>query len=65
MQIDKDQIIQMLKSRGQHDKATAAQAELPDKVDTDDDAGLLSKFGLDPQDLAGGLGGDVGKKLGL
>ncbi len=53
MQIDKPQIIDMLKSRGDDDKATQAQSELPDKVDTDKDSGLPDKFGIDPKDLMG------------
>ena len=65
MQIDKDQVIQLLKSQGKHDKADEAQSELPDKVDPDKDAGLLQKFGIDPQELLGGVGGGLGKNLGL
>ena len=65
MQIDKQQIIEMLKNRGDHDKATQAQSDLPDKVDTDQDSGLLSKFGINPADLLGGAGGGIGDKLGL
>jgi hypothetical protein len=65
VQLDKQQIIEFLKSQGQHDKAQQAQGELPDKVDTDKDSGLLSKFGVDPQALLGGLGGGgLGKVLG-
>ncbi len=60
MQIDKKQIIDMLKSKGDNDKATQADSELPDKVDTDKDSGLLSKFGLDPKDLMGKLPGGLG-----
>ena len=63
MNIDKSQIIDLLKSRGDHEKAAQADAELPGQVDTDTDAGLLSKFGLDPSDLLGGSG--LGDKLGL
>ena len=66
MQFDKDQIIEFLRSQGQGDKAEAAQGELPQKVDTDQDAGLLQKLGIDPMEivtkLAGGSG--IGKKLG-
>jgi hypothetical protein len=61
MEIDKSQIIELLKSRGDHAKAGQAEADLPDKVDTDKDSGLLQKYGLNPQDLMsklpGGLGG--------
>ncbi len=60
MQIDKQQIIKMLKSRGDHDQATQAEADLPDKVDTEKDAGILSKFGINPADLLGRLPGGLG-----
>ena len=64
MQIDKSQIIELLKSRGEHDKASQAESDLPDKVDPDADSGLLAKLGIDPKDLLGGLGGGLGNKLG-
>jgi len=64
MQIDKSQIIELLKSRGDHDKAQQAESELPGKVDTDEHADLLGKLGLSPQDLLGKLGGGLGGKLG-
>ncbi len=56
MTIDKAQIIQLLRSRGEDDKATRAEAELPDRVDTDQHADLLGKLGIDPSDLEGLLG---------
>lgn len=65
MQIDKDQIISLLRERGDDAKADQAQQELPGEVDTDKDASLLTKFGIDPSDLLGGLGGGLGNKLGL
>lgn len=67
MNIDKSQILDLLRSQGQHDQAAQADQELPDSVDTEQHAGLLAKFGLDPQDLlskfmggGGGLGGLLG-----
>ena len=51
MQIDKSQIIELLKSRGDHDQAAQAESELPDKVDLDTDAELLQRFDLDPEEL--------------
>ena len=63
MQIPKDKIIEMIRSRGDHDQADQANSELPDQVDTDQHSGLLSKFNVDPSDL-GGLGG-LGDKIGL
>ncbi len=60
MQIDKAQIISLLESRGDHDKAQQAQSDLPDQVDTDQHKGLLDSLGLNVGDLAKlipGLGG--------
>jgi hypothetical protein len=57
MQVDKEQILQLLRSRGEHGQAQQAEQELPDKVDTDEHAGQLSNIGLNPQDLLGALGG--------
>lgn len=65
MQIDKDQIISLLQQRGDSAKADQAQQELPGQVDTEQHAGLLAKFGINPSDLLGGLGGGLGSKLGL
>ena len=66
MQIDKQQILDLLKQQGNHDQAAQADSELPDQVDTDRDQGLLSKFGIDLGScrLPGGLG-DIGKKFGI
>jgi hypothetical protein len=60
MQIDKDQIISLLRQRGDDAKADQAQQELPGQVDTEKDSGLLSKLGIDPTDLLGGLGNKLG-----
>lgn len=65
MQLDKSQILDLLRQQGKQDDAQKADAELPDRVDTDQHAGLLQKFGLSPQDLinklgGGGLGGMLG-----
>ncbi len=65
MQIDKDQIISLLRNRGDDAKADQADQELPGQVDTDQHSGLLEKLGIDPSDLLGELGGGLGKKFGL
>jgi hypothetical protein len=59
MNIDKDQVLQLLRSQGKDDQAGQASSELPDKVDTDNaqHAGMLSKYGIDPGSLSGMLGG--------
>ena len=71
MNIDKCTILQLLRSQGQDGHAEQASQELPDQVDTDQHAGLLGRFGIDPADLiarftgnndgGGGLGGMIGK----
>jgi hypothetical protein len=65
MEIPKDKIIELLRDRGDDDKADRADRELPDQVDTEQHADQLSKLGIDPQELAAKLPGGVGDKLGL
>jgi uncharacterized protein YidB (DUF937 family) len=61
MQFDKSNILDLLRQQGKNDQADQADQELPDQVDTDQHAGLLQRFGLDPNELlsrfAGGLPG--------
>jgi len=65
MQIDKETLLGFLRDRGQHGDADRAESELPDRVDTDRDGGLLGRFGLDPQELISKLGGGkLGDMLG-
>ena len=74
MQIDKDMVLQLLRSQGKDDQVGQADSELPSQVDTDQHAGLLEKFGISPQDLialatgggggGGGLAGGLGGMLG-
>ena len=67
MQIDKQQVIEFLKSRGEQDKAQQAEGQLPDQVDTDQHADLLGQLGINPQELLGGAAGlgGIGDKLGF
>ena len=51
MQLDKNMILDLLRERGQQDQADQADQQLPDQVDTDQHAGLLQQFGIDPQEL--------------
>lgn len=64
MQIDKSQILELLRSQGDNDKAAQADSQLPDQVDTEQHAGLLSSLGINPADLLGKLPGGLGDKLG-
>ena len=59
MEIPKDKVLELIREHGNEDQVGQAEQELPDQVDTDRDAGLLQKFGLDPQDLLGKLGGNL------
>jgi hypothetical protein len=67
MQIDKAQILEFLRNAGDSGKADQADRDLPQQVDTDRDAGLLQKLGINPADLlknlggGGGLGGLLGR----
>lgn len=60
MEIPKDQILQMLRDRGDHDKAQQADQQLPDQVDPDQHSDLLGEIGIDPGDLIGGIRGRLG-----
>lgn len=56
MRISREAIVRMLRERGLDDRATEAKDRLPDVVETENDLGLLSEFGVAADDLAGGLG---------
>ena len=66
MQIPKDAILNFLREQGDQGKAQQADSELPQQVDTERDAGLLQKLGINPADLIAKLGGGggLGKLLG-
>ena len=59
MEIPKDKILELIREHGNADKAGEAEQQLPDQVDPERHAGLLQKFGIDPQDLIGKLGGSI------
>jgi hypothetical protein len=59
MEIPKDKILELLQQQGKSDQVDQARQELPEQVDPESDSGLLAKFGIDPQDLIGKLGGQV------
>ncbi len=60
MEIPKDQILQLLRDRGDHDKAQQADQQLPDQVDPEQHRDLLDKIGINPSDLLGDIGGKFG-----
>jgi hypothetical protein len=52
MQLDKQFVLDELKKEGQSEKVQHALNELPEKIDHEQHAALLQKFGLDPGKLA-------------
>ena len=50
-------IVEQVRSRSGAEKAQEADRELPDKVDTETDAELLSKYDIDPDELRDEFGG--------
>ena len=60
MQIDKETVLNLLRQQGKDQEAEQAGRELPDTVDTDQHSDLLARFGIDPQDLIGGIAGGRG-----
>jgi hypothetical protein len=57
MEIPKDKILDMLRQEGKSDQAAQADKDLPDKVDPEQHAGLLEKFGIQPQEVLSKLSG--------
>jgi hypothetical protein len=52
MHLDKQFVIEELRKEGQSEKVQHALNELPEKVDHEQHAAILKKFGLDPGKLA-------------
>ena len=52
MHIDKNLIIGELEKQGKSEHVQKALAELPDKVDHEEHAQMLQRYGLDPGKLA-------------
>ena len=57
MEIPKAMLVEQIRSRSGAEKAQEADKELPDKVDTETDAGLLSKYDIDPDEMQEKFGG--------
>ncbi len=60
MQVDKEDVVDLLRSRGQHDKAASIQCALPRQVDTEADAGLLNQFEVSVSDVRQAAGAPDG-----
>lgn len=51
VEIPKAMIVERIRSRSGAEKAKQADDELPDKIDVDNDGGLLQKYEIDPDEL--------------
>jgi len=52
MQLDKQFVIDELRKEGKNEHVQKALDELPEKIDHNEHAAMLEKFGLDPGELA-------------
>jgi hypothetical protein len=52
MRVNKDEIADLLRARGQHDRAAHVQCALPRQVDIEADAGVLHQFDLNVAEVA-------------
>ncbi len=59
MEIPKAMIVERIRSQQGAEKANEADNELPDKVDTEADAALLQRYGIDPGEIGDDLGGQA------
>jgi hypothetical protein len=57
VEIPKAMVIERIRSKSGAEKANEADNELPDKVDTENDANLLEKYGLTQDELSDVLRG--------
>ena len=64
MNLDKQELVRLLRTEGDNDTADKAESQLPDQIDTDRDGDALEALGLDRTQLmnklaAGGFGGSL------
>ncbi len=57
MKLTKQQLVETLRTEGDNDTADKVEAQLPDDIDTDRDAGALEAAGLDRTQLMAKLAG--------
>jgi hypothetical protein len=64
MNLDRQELVRMLRTQGDNDTADKVEADLPDDIDTDRDGDALERIGLDRTQLmaklaGGGQGGAI------
>ena len=60
MELDRQEIVELLRGRDEGDIADRAEKELPEQVDTDEHQAKLDELGINPVELLGGIGGTFG-----
>jgi hypothetical protein len=64
VQLDKQELLRVLRTQGDNDTAQKVEAQLPDEIDTDRDGDALAGVGLDRTQLMAKLaGGGFGSSL--
>ena len=58
MEIPKEKLLDLLRSRGDQESVDRAKDELPDSVDPDRDLEILTGLGIEPSELLGKLEGE-------
>lgn len=58
MEIPKEKLLDLLRSRGDQESVDRAEDELPDSVDPDRDLEMLTGLGIEPSELLGKLEGE-------
>ena len=53
MQVSKEKVVAFIRERGDAERAALAESELPDHLDLPKDDDLVTKYGVQPVDLAG------------
>jgi hypothetical protein len=59
MQLPREMIVERLRKRGDYEASEEAARELPERVDTERHADLLSHFEVDPEELTDDFGGQA------
>ncbi len=64
MNLDKQDLVRLLRTQGDNDTAAKVESDLPDDIDTDRDGDALDGMGLDRTQLmaklaGGGFGGTI------
>ena len=64
MNLDKQELVRMLRTQGDNDTADKVESQLPDQIDPDRDGDALDGLGLDRTQLMAKLaGGGFGQSL--